>query len=102
MNDELSRMDVKLDRIIDVLGEHSLSLVKQGMLHEQNAAQLVVHIARTNLLEQHMESEHKEMKENMETALIPIKFFKSVKWLAAFIVSIGAAIITLKSLGVIK
>ena len=98
----MSSTDAKLDKIIEVLGEHSILLVKQGMLHEQNASQLETHISRTNLLEKHMEAEHKEMKENMEIALTPIKFFKSVKWLAVFVSTIGAAIVMLKSLGIVK
>ena len=93
---------MKLERILGVLGEHSVEMGRHGLLHEQNAAQLVVHIARTNALEKHMASEHKGMKKDLEIALTPIKFFKSVKWLAVFVTTIGAAIVMLKSLGIVK
>lgn len=99
MGDELSRIDTKLERILDVLNDHSVEMARHGLLHEQNSVQLATHIARTNALEEHMDAEHREMKKNLETALIPIK---SVKWLAALAVGSAAVATALRSLGIMK
>lgn len=96
MNDD--RIELKLDKILDKLGEHSEVLAKHGVIHEQNAAQLATHIARTNALEEHMDLEHREMKKDLETALQPIKTFKFLTKLAAGIITI---VTVLKLTGVI-
>lgn len=90
--------DQKLDKILDKLGEHSEVLAKHGLIHEQNAKELAHHIARTNALEEHMDAEHREMKQNLETALQPIKAFKFLTKLAAGALTLAAA---LKLFGVI-
>lgn len=78
--------DAKLDKILDKLGEHSVVLAQHGVIHNQNAAQLAQHIARTNALEDHMDAEHREMKKNLDTALLPIKSFKFLTKVAAGII----------------
>jgi hypothetical protein len=94
----IERIDAKLDRILDKLGEHSEVLAKHGVIHEQNSSQLATHIARTNALEEHMDLEHRDMKKNLETALQPIKAFKFLTKLAAGALTLAAA---LKLFGVI-
>lgn len=80
--------DAKLDKILDKLGEHSVILERHGIVHEQNAKELAHHILRTSLLEEHMETEHKEMKSNLEVALQPIKWAKLTVKIAAGAASI--------------
>ena len=51
------RIDAKLDKIIDKLSEHSITLAQHGVIHEQNAKELAHHISRTNLLETKLEKD---------------------------------------------
>jgi len=90
-----SRIEEKLDKILDKMFEHSVTLERHGVLHEGNAEQLRVHIARTNLLEAHMEAEHKDMKKNLEMALLPIK---SVKWIAGVLLAVAAIVSAFKDI----
>jgi len=71
----LDRIEQKLDKILDKLSEHGEMLAQHGVLHQKNAEELEKHIKRTDLLEQHMDQEHKDMKKNLEIALLPIKSF---------------------------
>ena len=89
--DPIDKIDQKLDKVLDKLNEHSVALAQHGIIHEQNADQLATHIARTNALEEHMDLEHRDMKKNLETALLPIKSFK-------FLVKLGAGILTIAAL----
>jgi len=89
MNDD--RIELKLDRILDKLGEHSEVLARHGVIHEQNAKELSHHIARTDALETKLEKD-------MEIALQPIKAFKFLTKLAAGALTLAAA---LKLFGVI-
>ena len=43
-----------------------------------NSEELEKHIKRTDLLEQHMDKEHSEMKKSLDLALLPIKSFKFI------------------------
>jgi hypothetical protein len=71
MNEELfineNRIDQKLDKILDKLSEHSAVLERHGVLHEKNAEELEKHIKRTDLLSDHMDAEHRDMKQNLDT-----------------------------------
>lgn len=49
---KIDKMDMKLDKVLEKLGEHDVVLVKHGLLHKQNAEQLVIHIRRTEQNEQ--------------------------------------------------
>lgn len=88
MDQQLDRIDAKLDRILDKLSEHSATLAEHGVLHEKNSDELEKHIKRTDLLSDHMDAEHKDMKKNLDTALQPIKAIK-------FLVKVAAGILTL-------
>jgi hypothetical protein len=48
--------DSKLDKILDKLGEHSETLAKHGVIHEQNAKELAYHIKRTDVLQNEVHS----------------------------------------------
>jgi hypothetical protein len=94
MNEDLfineTRIDKKLDKILDKLSEHSAVLERHGVLHEKNAQELEKHIKRTDLLSDHMDAEHKDMKQNLDTALLPIKSFKFLAKLSAGILTLAA------------
>ena len=93
MND-LTRIEDKIDKILDTLSDQASTLAKHGVLHEQNAKELATHIARTNALEEHMEAEHRSLNKQLDTALLPIR---AAKLLVA--VALGlTAIITLYSM----
>lgn len=89
--DKLDKIEEKLDKVLDKLSEHSVTLASHGVLHMKNAEELEKHIKRTNLLETHMDTEHKDMKKSLDTALLPIKSFK-------FLVKMGAGILTISAL----
>lgn len=81
--DTLERVEEKLDKIIEKLHSNSIELAKHGLLHQKNTEDLETHIKRTDLLEKHMEvehleirQEHKELKKDLQTALLPIKAFQ--------------------------
>jgi hypothetical protein len=71
----LDRIEQKLDKVLDALADHKATLSAHGVLHQKNAEELEKHIKRTDLLESHMDQEHKDMKKNLEIALLPIKSF---------------------------
>jgi hypothetical protein len=89
------RVEEKIDRVLERLAEHGAILASHGVLHESNAEQLRLHIARTNALEEHMDAEHRDMKKNLETALLPIR---SVKWIAGVLAVLGAIASTFKDI----
>ena len=84
---QLDKIESKLDRILDRLGEHSIVLERHGILHEKNAEQLVIHIKRTEQNEQAILLVEKETKSlikwrNVLTGagfvlLFLLEFFKS-------------------------
>lgn len=92
--DQLDRIENKIEKITDILQEHgeilakhSVILAQHGVLHEKNAAELERHVRRCDVMEDHMEASHKEMRKDMETehkdmkkqlseALLPVKSFK--------------------------
>lgn len=82
------RLETKLDKIIDTLGEQSNTLTRHGVLHEQNAKELAFHIASHNLLKRHMDAEHAEINVKLETALQPLKWVKLTVKIAAGAASI--------------
>jgi hypothetical protein len=94
--DPMDRIELKVDKVLDILMVHTEALAKHGVLHEKNAKELETHIARTNALEEHMDLEHKEMKKNLEIALLPIK---ATKWLGGLIAGLVPILAVLKYLG---
>lgn len=89
MAGRLDRLEMKLDKLADVLGQ-------QAILHERNALNLEEHMRRTLAAEARMgviEEKHSafesKAQKQMDTALLPIK---AVKWLAAFLVKAAAVV----------
>lgn len=71
-------MDQKLDKIIDEVAEIKIIVAKNTFMLEKNTEDIEHHIKRTDLLQ-----------DQMQTALIPIRF---AKWSAA-VLGVGATII---------
>jgi uncharacterized protein Yka (UPF0111/DUF47 family) len=88
----LDRIEQKLDKVLDKLAEHGEMLAAHGVLHQKNAEELEKHIKRTDLLEQHMDQEHKDMKNNLETALLPIKSFRLLVKIALGLMAIAGLV----------
>lgn len=98
--EQLDRIEVKIDRVYEILTEHSLSLNTHELLHKQNTEDLAIHIKRTNILQEKIEAHESEIQQRLKDndeklgeALIPVKIFqfiwKNTPKLAAFITALG-------------
>ena len=73
-DNRFDKIEQKLDMVIEKISAQSVLLERHGMLHEKNTLDLADHIKRTNLLEA-----------QLDTALEPITFFKTLGKILAFI-----------------
>lgn len=86
--DQLDKIENKLDRVLDRLGEHDTHLVKIDERLGFYNSQLEIHIKRSTMLEDQQVSYESKTNKQLETALLPIKSAK-------FLVKVAAGILTI-------
>lgn len=72
MDMQLTRIEAKIDQLVEKVGVTNIQLALHSQLHKQNSIDLAHHIKRTDLLQ-----------DQMEMALLPIKTGKVVVVLAS-------------------
>ncbi len=88
---DLTRIENKLDKVLDRLDEHSKCLAKHEVLHQKNTDDLAEHIRRTELAEAAIVQSEKDVDERLK----PIE--KHVHGVGILIKALGV-LITLASL----
>lgn len=94
--DQMDRLETKIDDVIKTLSEQNATLAVHSQLHLQNSKDLEVHIKRTDLLEAMVADNKRNIQEDLELALSPIKTAKFLAKAGAVITGIVSAVMALK------
>ena len=90
--------DPKLDKIIEDLFEIKESVFRNTITLDRNTEDIAKHIQRTDILEDYVKTEVRLVKADLETALIPIKWFKTTFKVVVSLAALTTAIWTLRTL----
>lgn len=87
METQLNRLEDKLDKIIDRLGDHSATLVRHELLHTRNSDDLEEHIRGVHALEERV----RPLEEHIADTR---KFMNRILWIAGVVVSVAGPLVS--------